>query len=422
MHKRSVFVFNLDVNYGASKSSATVNTALNPADLANGAIGVYGIHEAGSTNLNKYVLINDAGSETAGTISAASYVGKEIFIAMGTATGHQIFGPIQKPAGLKAAVGKVYTAPTRGVFRVGYNGTAGSSLNYPSIILRGDNFQIDIQNRNDFVTAGREPQVKKNFSVGLAAGDTAYVALSKWIAKLNLRTDDILIDKATVKILTNATGAVFANSATVAAVNGATSLTTSAAHGVTAGDAVVLGGDYYVSVTGTTGTTLVLDRPYQGATATIANANTLDITGAATQFGIEFADGKDFYNIEASVQGVIQDATLKRQTLPSPGSGAGALILKDEQEALPKKGTEDLIISYMPHDVLRAVITNGYDQYILTIQNENMPNGEQGAVFKVVNYLTLAFIQGIADTTNKNQSDFEDIMTSLFTTFPAISA
>jgi hypothetical protein len=418
MHNRKVFVFQA-VNYAASKTSATQNTALNPADLANGSVAIYGIHETGSTNLQKLVLITDGGSEAAGSVPAASFVGKEVFIAMGTATSHQLSNPIQLKAGLKKAEAKIYTAPVRGVLRIGYNGTAGTSLVYPSTVLRGDNFQIDLSNRNDFVTAGREPQVKKNLSVGLAANDGQYVALSKWIAKVNLRTDDFFIDKTLIKVLHNGTGAVFTNTATVAAVNGATSLTTSAAHGVTAGDAISLGGDYYLTITGTTGSTLVLDRPYQGATATIASANTLDITGAATQFGLELVDNKDFLNVEPSVQGIIQDATLKRQTLPSPGNGSLAQILADEKEALPKKGTEDLITSYIPHDVTRSVTT--YDQYILTIQNDNMPNGGQGSVFKVINYLTLAFVSGTADTTNFNQSDFEDAMTSLFTTFPAIS-
>lgn len=419
MHNRKVFVFK-DVNYGSSKTSATVNTATNPADLADGAVGVYGIHQAGATNLNKLVLIIDGGVEAAGVVPAASFVGTEVFIAMGTATNHQLSNPIQLKAGLKEFAAAKYSAPVRGVVRIGYNGTVGSDLNTPSTILKGDSFQIDLFNRNYFVSGGREPGQKVNLAITAAAGDSDYVLCKKWVAALNLRVDDVLIDKLKVKILHNGTGAVFAASATVSAVNGATSLTTSAAHGVSVGDAVSLAGDYYIAQTGTTGSTLVLDRPYQGATATIANADTLDITGAATSWGIELVDQKDFYNIEATVQGVIADATIKRQVLPTPGSGSTAAVLAMEEEARPKKGTEDMITSYIKRDVLRA--STNYDLYILTIQNERMPQGGQGSVFRVVNYLTLAFVQGVADTTNFNQSDFEDIMTSLFTTFAAISA
>ncbi len=82
MQNRKVFVLK-DVNYGASKASSTVATALNPADLADGAVGIYGIQLIGSTNVNKLVLITDGGSEGAGTCPAASFGGKEVFIAQG---------------------------------------------------------------------------------------------------------------------------------------------------------------------------------------------------------------------------------------------------------------------------------------------------------------------------------------------------
>jgi len=418
MHNRKVFVYG-NVNYGASKTSATQNTALNPADLANGAVGVYGIMESGSTNLNKLVLITDGGAEVAGSVPAASFVGREVFVAMGTATGHQLSNPIQLRTGLAAARAGVYSAPVRGVSRVGWNGNVGSTLAFPATVARGDNFQIDLNNRNYFVSGGREPGVKINLSVTLAVGDTAYVALRKWVAAVNLRVDDILIDKTRIKIVHNGTGAVFTTSATVAGVNGATTLTTSAAHGVTAGDAISLAGDYYVTQAGTAASTLVLDRPFQGPSGTIANADTLDITAAATQFGLELVDGKDFMNIDVSVQGIIQDATITKVTRPTPGSGSQAEVAALEEDARPKKGTEDMLTTYIKRDVIRS---NGtYDLYYLTIKNDRFPGGDQGAVFSVINYLTLAFPSGVADTTNLNQSDFEDVMTSLFTTFPAIS-
>jgi hypothetical protein len=74
----------------------------------------------------------------------------------------------------------------------------------------------------------------------------------------------------------NMAGAVvFTNSATLSAVNGSTSLTTSAAHGVTVGQWVGIEDVWYKAVTGTTGTTLVLERAYEGATGTVANADLL---------------------------------------------------------------------------------------------------------------------------------------------------
>lgn len=416
MHNRKVFVYK-DVNYGASKTSATQSTALTPDQLADGSVGIYGIHEAGSTNVNKMVLITDGGSEAAGSVPMATFVGKEVIIAMGTSAGVQLSNPIQlQPVGLRRAYGSKYVAPVRGVLRIGYNGTAATSLNLPATILRGDDFDISLFNRNYFVAGGREPGQKVDLSVATTLSQTAYSILSAWIAKVNLRTDNVLIDKTLIKILHNGTGAVFATSATVAAVNGATTLTTSAAHGVTAGDLVSLGGDLYVSVTGTTSTTLILDRPYQGATATIANANTLDITAAPTAWGLELVDNADYMNIEAAAAGIAQDATILRYTKAIPGTGAYAEVLAWEKEALPKKGTEALTDATVPHDAYRAVSGTNYDWYIFAVQNLDFARGDQGSVFKIVNYLTVAFPTGVADTANKNQSDFEDILTQLFGT------
>lgn len=419
MHNRKVFVYK-DLNYAASKTATTVNSALNPADLRDGAIGIYGIHKAGSTNLNKQVLITDGGSEVAGAVPMASFVGDEIIICMGTATGAaQLSNPIQKPSGLKAAVASKYVAPVLGVWQVGYNGTSGS-MNYPGTIIRGDDFSISVTDKNYIVSGFRDPHNKKQLSVGLAAGDSLMVAINKWIAAVALRTDDILIDKNKIKVTHNGTGAAFANTATVAGVNGATTLTTSAAHGVTAGDLISLNGDLYVTVAGTTASTLVLARPYAGATGTVANANTLDITVAPTQMGLELTDNAVGRNLFIGVDGVLSNATSRQSTAPNPGAGTQAQVQALEEEARPRKGTTDMITTYIDRDPIRSVTT--YDTYILTVQNSNHSGGDHGSVFKVICYLTLAFVSGVADTNDFAQSDFEDIMTQLFTTFPAISA
>lgn len=420
MHNRKVFVLK-DLNYAASKTSTTLNTALNPQDLRDGAVGIYGIHRTGATNLDKLVLIADGGAEAAGVVPAASFVGDQVFIAFGVASGsNQISGPIDKPTGLQAATGKKYTAPVLGAFRVGYNGTAGTSFNLPATVLAGDDFTIKVLDRNSIVSGFRSPYIAKNLSISAALNDTAYVLAKKWVAALNLRQDDIMIDKLKVKILHNGTGAVFTTSATVAGVNGATTLTTSAAHGVTAGDAISLAGDYYLTVTGTTGSTLVLDRPFQGATGTIANADTLDITGAATAWGIEMVDDQVGRNLDIASSGLLVNAIHKTQTYPLAGNGTQAQIQAIEEEARPKKGTTDMLTTYIDRDPIRSVTT--YDQYILTVHNRQHAKGAQGSVFLVLAYLTLAFPSGVADTAGFAQSDFEDAMTSLFTTFPAISA
>lgn len=423
MNHRVVLVLKA-VNYGASKGSATQNTAPNPADLADGAIGIFGIHTVAGVNLNRLVLITDGGSETLGFIAAASFVGKDVFIAQGNA-GRQPTrtNPIDLKTGLVQPVqaGK-YVAPVRGVIVFGYNGTVGTSMNLSATINRGDDFTISLFNRNYAVAGFREPGQKILFSATINQGDSTYTILKNVVAKINLRTDTILTDKLKIRIRHNGTGAVFTNTATVAGVNGATTLTTSAAHGLTAGDLLSLEGDLYVSQVGTTGSTIVLDRPYQGSTHTIASVDTLDITVAPTAWGIEFTDDQDGRNIEGAISGIGQTATILRSTFPSPGNGSYQQVLDLEKEALPKKGSGDFTDATLPHEVYKVVAGTTYDMYFLKVHNAQHPNGDQGSVFRVDNFITLAFVAATADTTNFNQSDFEDAMTSLFTTFPQISA
>ena len=426
MHNRKVFVLK-DLLYAASKSGNTVNTALSPADLRDGAIGVYGIHRAGATNLNKHVLITDGGSEVAGSVPMATFVGDQICIGFGVASGNnQLSNYIDKTTlggnGLKAAVGKKYTAPVLGVQAIGYNGVAGSSMNLPATIVGGEDFTIKMIDRNSVVSGFRSPYAAKTVSVAAAIGDTGYTLARKWIAALNTQPDGVIpVDKAKARILGNGTGAVFTTTATATVVNGSATVTTSAAHGVTAGDYVSLGGDIYLTIAGTTGSTIVLDRPYQGASATIANANTLDITGAATTFGIELTDDQVGRNLDLSASGLLANATQRIVTSALLGNGTQAQVAEMELEARPKKGSHDQINRYMDLDPIRA--SGNYDLYILTIQNANHPTGQQGSVFKVINYLTLAFVENVADTATFAQSDFEDIMQQLFgATFPSVSA
>lgn len=415
MQHRKLFLTK-DVNYGASKTSSTAETALNPNDLADGALGIYGIHEAGSTNVNKLVLITDGGSEGAGKVPAASFVGKEIFIACGRAEGCRISNPIQRVGGIRSIKSAVYTAPVKAVHVIGYTSTvSGSNLNLPTLV-KGDEFGIQVYNRNYAVSGQREPGQKVILSTqALTGGETEYEIIKKWLTSINKRTDEILIDKATIKVTDNGSGSAFANSATVAAVNGATSLTTSANHGVGVGDYVRLDGDYYQAITGTATTTLVLDRAYQGPTQTIANANTLDLgASASTALGIQFSDDAFFMNTTATVNGVLENATVTLVTAPVKGSGSYAEVLDLEKDVRVLKGTADMITEYIPKDALQADSTLTYDLYYIEAQSSDQPKGENGSVFKVLNYTIVGFPSTVADTGGKNQSNFEDVMVNFY--------
>lgn len=406
-----------DVNYGASKSSATAETALNPADLAVGALGVYGIDPNSANNANKMALITDGGADATGKVPAASFTGKEIVIGIGTADGCQLSNPIDI-AGIKDIVSKAYTVPVKGIYGIGYNRTlAAGSLNFPASVSRGDEISIQIIDRSNVITANRQPFYKERYSVQLSEDDTAYEALVKLVEYIVKRdaANPTLTRIAIPKISHNVAGAAFATSATVAVTYGGTSFTTSAAHGVGVGDWVSLNGDLYQAITGTTGSTLVIDRAYRGATGTVANANALDLGASVpTELGLEITD-KDFYsNIEVTVNGLILDATRASVVDPSTGSGTYDHVKRLEEDALPYKGSHDQITRYMPLDTIKADANTTYDIYFITVKNSDHPTGQQGSVFNVVNYVQVAFPSTVADTGGKNQSNFEDVMVNFY--------
>lgn len=142
-------------------------------------------------------------------------------------------------------------------------------------------------------------------------------------------------------------GTAIATSATVAAVKGATSLTTSAAHGLTAGDYISLAGDVYKTVTGTSSTTLVLDRPYTGETATIANTAALDLGAAPSGswiLGIEavytgeaftIARKEQLENETVTYDGTVGKLTAVRYVL---GSGVADEVIQLEKDGKAIQG------------------------------------------------------------------------------------
>lgn len=435
MHNRKVLVFK-NVNYGASKASATANTAFNPADLADGAVGVYGIHEAGSTNLNKLVLITNGGSESAGLVPMASFVGKEVFIAQGvplTAGGSAVrmSNPISLSpiSGMRKVAAKVYTAPVRDTIIVGYLSTvSGSSLNLPATINTGDDFIVSLIDKNYIISGQQEPGRKVLLSAQAKAGWTPYQVLSNFVAQQNARyvaapiADNILIDITKLQIQSNASGSAFTNSATAAVTNGSTAVTTSAAHGVTTNQWITLGGDLYQAVAAS-GSSITLDRPYQGVTnAALANNQTVNTasTTVPTQLALQFVGNADFLDLSAAVQGIAINSTITHTVFNSPGSGSNAEVVNLEKEALGKKGTEDQIIRYQPLDIVYSQVAGStYDLYFFETRQATQARGEQGSVFGILNYIICAFVSGIADTGGFNQADFENVMQTLFPT-PAI--
>jgi len=178
-----------------------------------------------------------------------------------------------------------YVAPVKQVSYIGYDDVNATGSLGITTLTKNDSFVVNIKNLTEltYPADGFTFQYVATSADVTAASSTSedFVIAQKLASKIS--NDDNAayhsynqVRRYIATVSSNATGSAFSASATVAAVKGATTLTTSAAHGVGVGDYVSLGGDVYQAVTGTTGTTLVLDQPYRGETATIANADTVD--------------------------------------------------------------------------------------------------------------------------------------------------
>lgn len=238
---------------------------------------------------------------------------------------------------------KAYTAPVKQVYGIGFISTiTGSTLGYSTVVV-GDEAIIRITDRTE---AGQLPYDNMlPFQEVAIAGDTVFTLLKRLVAQINNDAStqyEVYGGKRRyfAKLTDNlGAGTAFANSATVAAVKGATSLTTSAAHNVGVNDYVRLDGSLYQAITGTTGTTLVLDRPYEGATATIANAAALDLGATApTNFGISITTENFGEVFAVATSGVLENASHNLITRYNLGNGSGAEIAFFEKVLSYKKG------------------------------------------------------------------------------------
>lgn len=187
-----------------------------------------------------------------------------------------------------------YSAGQRQINHIGYSPSNTAGVLGYTTVAAGDELILRIYDE----TEASEPydaalpfQVVANEIEAL--NDDVYSMLSRLVAQVSNDADfhykgnnnKRLFYADVITAATNGTN--FANSATVAAVKGATSLTTSANHGVGVGDYFHLEGVLYKAQAGTATTTLVLDRPYAGATATIANDDAHDIGATVpTELGI----------------------------------------------------------------------------------------------------------------------------------------
>lgn len=405
-------LFGKNLNYAASKTSTTANTALNPADLRDGAIGFYAIDPTD----NKFKLITDGTVTSCVADTVVRGAASTFVIAQGRSNNKPPLISQELKADFTTTYkSAAYEAAVKQISVVGYNGDATSGLNLPTLVGERNQGQITTETPVK-ETGDNQPGIKETFETTVGSAATAYTVLVGILNNHNFRNETegaFGNETMTVvkRILHNGTGSEIANTATVAAVNGETSLTTSAAHGIGVGDWVSLGGDLYQAVTGTTGTTLVLDRPYNGATATIANAAAFDLGASVpTKLGIELESRNPRQVFYISSDGILQDATLKVTTDAVFGTGTPDQVKEHWLANVAMLGSHDRRTSYMPIAEYEGDPTVNYDIYQLKV--EKYPQGTQGDIFNVRSGVDVYFPTGSGIGA---KTEFEDIGGTLIT-------
>lgn len=300
------------INYGASKSSATARTATSPADLADGALGLFGLCNDGKTRL----IVTSAGSDATGTVTVATftagtdttYGGSKFFWAQGTSDSCLTTNGVDYTAGFNyvSTKGKENTLPLRQLSYVGYNPVdAIGALNLPTIVVN-DSMTLDVQ----YNFPKEQNRSLKSYSTPLLTTDTTYSAIKKLVDVVNADTllvADIVGAAGTqVAVADSAANRVFTKGSAVVTLGGVattivagdwiriqnlqpTSGASTNINTITAA-ATDANSNLYKVLSKSTTVSITLDRPYTGETQTVNittfNASVIRETALSTNLGI----------------------------------------------------------------------------------------------------------------------------------------
>lgn len=417
MKTRVFAVKGVDLNYADNKSGSGVNTAVLPYDLEDGNIGIYGVHKAGSTNYGKLVLITDGGSEVAGKVPAASFVGQGIQVAIGRETGCDLSG-ILDITGLKCNT-QAYVAPVKRVQDVGYtpNQTAGV-MNEPSTIIEGDEFSLGINVLNDVDKLDAAP--KRYSGSAQLDGDSNYSIILQMVKRVDADTNANVV----VDIHSNGTPTYKVGTEDPTVTNGSKTVTFATDPSLSAGNVLTIidtvtsiAGTYVVAEVVST-TEITLDRVYKGTTETIdvsVSTTNFGTLASITEYGFTVTDRYNDAPVDISLSGIFSNATTGISTAYVAGVGTGAKVAKEELESRPMYGNLDQNDRRVPIKSLSASESKNYEQYHLiatNVRGTSDPHNNAGTSSNQAEAL-VCFDEATGNTGNENASMFEDILASL---------
>lgn len=356
VNNRQLLIAKAGVNYGASKTDSTAETATEPNDLADGALGIF------YRNANSGWSLVTSGAP--GTKSLTTM--PDILLVQGTADGYVPVSIMIEGMGLEFYGGKSYDAPVKEVVYIAYDSSSST----------GDGIQVENSkdyNIGIFMRGFQSlPYVPTNESSirSKASGNTAYSIAMQSMKDINNKLPhskfnvgfpylaEISADGTSAAVTASTTGSavvvdVAAGTPTVTGsiASGSKTLTLSLSASTFSGTQVIAVGDY-IKVNGglykiaaqdfTTDTAkyvITLDNEYVGTTLTAAAAaNFVLYSVVPTKFGIKLtADNFGVYS-EFSVSGALEGTLISYAVRPKPGSGTYSEVLDAEQKAQHYRG------------------------------------------------------------------------------------
>jgi len=387
-----------DVNYGASKTNTASNSANYPHELRDGAVGWFDA----STNQ----LIQSGSSPTVQNIP-------QVYLARGlSGTETPIRTRVIDARTVQAWRGSAYRSGQIGRQYVGFNGTNNVGIN----LVDGGQYSITVTHTSS--------RLHKNpFNFGSATADdpaNGFDIAREIVRDLNSRKDsanipyafsenqrivaaDVLVNTATgTNVTTNSgvTASLRFNSAT-AELSGTTSV------GINAGDTLRFGGTGVSNpvylVKEVSGTTITLDRPYAGDTASGVTVGYISGKPASTdEAGIQLESMEPGIDFHVALQQDFDGTPTNWNQRP-----VEPVNTYDKMKTLEEKTNDNYNLVHIPLDYPSFIEKDtNYDVYELAVKDDHLEDMRQ--VVKPSSPLTLkiAFPESPGTFTN---SEFEVI-------------
>lgn len=282
-----------------------------------------------------------------------------------------------------------YDAPVKQISTIGYNGTSGDlGFNF-STASATNTLTYGVTVRE--TTPGNQPfPIQEAYATVNSTTADEYTVLASIVSQLN---NDYDYEKTApdpfvkAEILSNGTPTYLSSTIDPTLVNGSRIITYSGAVTVAAGAFIIARGAIYKVTTGViSGTSLTIDRPYQGASETIdvsvettAFGNAVTYTSGTTALGIRFTSLYNETHFKVVGAALNFQDTVTAITAWKLGSGSGAQIYELEStEGIINDGVGSTRNVAFREDygqpTLFASKTGTYDQIFLDLKPSILPS------------------------------------------------